>query len=147
MVCQLLLFNKKVFVVGGFFVLGVEQEMQYVVVFDGIGFVFDVEFVGFVCVGFVFIGDVIVIGDGFGVDEVVFEIVVDYVCGLWCQCVFVDGSGVGFFWVYGEIGFQFQKVIVCVDQVIQIGFGQIYFIQKYLGFVGGKLVDFFFDFG
>lgn len=56
------------------------------------------------CVGFVVKCYVVVKGDGFGVDEVFFEIGVDYVSCIWSFGVLIDGLGVCFFWVYGEVG-------------------------------------------
>lgn len=56
--------------------------MYDVVVLYYIGFIFGVYFVCFFCILFVIVGDVVVIGDGFGVDEVVFKVIMNYVCCL-----------------------------------------------------------------
>jgi ABC-type multidrug transport system ATPase subunit len=61
---------------------GREQEVQDVAVLDLIGLAFHAELARLFCAGFAVAGDVIVIGDGFGADEALFEIAVDHACRL-----------------------------------------------------------------
>lgn len=127
--------------------LYVEVEMYYVVVFDDVVFVFQVLFIGFFGVLFVFELDEVVVGDYFGVDEVFFEVGVDYVGGLWGGGVDVDGLGVDFFYFGGEVGLQVEQVVVGMDYMVQVGFFEIEGFEEYVFFfVVFQFGDFGFDF-
>lgn len=87
-----------------FWGLSGEVKMYYIVILNDVVFVFKLEFVCIFCVCFVIVGEIIIYGNGFCLDEVMFEICVDYFGSLWGFGVMCDGLCMGFFWVSGKVG-------------------------------------------
>lgn len=90
--------------------------MYYVVFVFGVDLVFG--FGGGLIVSF----DYFLLFDYFGVDKVVFEVGVDFVCCFGGFFVFVNCLGVDFFFIGGDEGNEFECFVFDFDELVKIVF-------------------------
>src|SRR5436305_4810288 len=101
---------------------GGKSEMHDVTVGDDIVAAFEAEFAGLARAGFSPESDVIVVGDGLGADEALFEIGVDHARCLRRARALLDRPGTGLFRSGGEIGDEMQEIVAGADDAIQSRF-------------------------
>src|ERR1700677_1198046 len=88
-----------------------EAEMQNVAVGDYVVLALEAELAGLTRAGLAAIGDIVLIGNGFGADKALFEIRVDDAGRLRGPGTLLDRPRARFLWPCGEVGDEVQKLV------------------------------------
>lgn len=89
--------------------LNVEQEVHHIAIFYDVVFTFSAHFPGFFGTLFAFVGNKVFIGDGLRADKALFEIGVDFTCGLRSRCADRDSPRANFLHACGEVVCRFSS--------------------------------------
>ena len=84
--------------------LDVELEVQHVAVLDDVVLAFLAQLARFTRAGFAVVGDIVLVRDGFGLDEALLEITMDHTGAARCRPAMLERPGARLFRANGEIG-------------------------------------------